>query len=142
MRDGQRSFGPGTGTRACRTPGAPATRAGGFVNPAVHRGSTVLYPTMAERKAFMPAAAGAACCLYGVMGTPTHYPLEDVIAEIEGGTRCQIVSSGLAAVTTPLLAFLKAGDHMLMPDPSMARRATSPGACCGKWASRQRSTTR
>jgi cystathionine beta-lyase len=54
--------------------------------------------------------------LYGVMGTPTHYPLEDVIAEIEGGTRCQIVCSGLAAVTTPLLAYLKAGDHLLLPD--------------------------
>ena len=46
----------------------------------------------------------------------THWALEDVIAEIEGGTRCQIVCSGLAAVTTPLLAFLKAGDHCLMPD--------------------------
>ena len=54
--------------------------------------------------------------VYGVMGTPTHHALEDVIAEIEGGTRCQIVSSGLAAVTTPLLAYLKAGDHCLMPD--------------------------
>jgi cystathionine beta-lyase len=54
--------------------------------------------------------------LYGVMGTPTHYPLEDIVAEIEGGTRCQIVCSGLAAVTTPLLAYLKSGDHMLMPD--------------------------
>ena len=39
-----------------------------------------------------------------------------MIAEIEGGTRCHIVCSGLAAVTTPLLAFLKAGDHLLMPD--------------------------
>ena len=39
-----------------------------------------------------------------------------MIAEIEGGTRCAIVGSGLAAVTTPLLAFLKTGDHCLMPD--------------------------
>ena len=38
------------------------------------------------------------------------------MAEIEGGTRCQIVSSGMAAVTTPLLAYLSAGDHLLMPD--------------------------
>ena len=48
--------------------------------------------------------------------TRTHHALENVIAEIEGGTRCQIVSSGLAAVTTPLLAYLKSGDHCLMPD--------------------------
>ena len=33
-----------------------------------------------------------------------------------GGTRCQIVSTGLAAVTTPLLGFLSAGDHVLVPD--------------------------
>jgi len=50
------------------------------------------------------------------MGNATHHALEDVVAEIEGGTRCQIVSSGLAAVTTPLLAYLKSGDHLLMPD--------------------------
>ncbi len=87
----------------------------GFVNPPVHRGSTVLYSSMADRR-----GAGAhrfeQKLIYGVMGTPTHWPLENVIAEIEGGTHCQIVSSGLAAVTTPLLAYLKAGDHLLMPD--------------------------
>ena len=38
------------------------------------------------------------------------------MAAVEGGTRCYIVCTGLAAVTTPLLAWLKAGDHCLMPD--------------------------
>lgn len=87
----------------------------GFVNPPLHRGSTVLYPDMAAR-----AEAGKhrleQHLIYGVMGGPTQWPLEDMVAEIEGGTHSQIVSSGLAAVTTPLLAYLKAGDHMLMPD--------------------------
>jgi cystathionine beta-lyase len=95
--------------------GRAGTHAAGFVNPAVHRGSTVLYPTMPDRQAGR-AQRLEQKLLYGVMGTPTHYPLEDVIAEIEGGTRCQIVSSGLAAITTPLLAYLKTGDHLLMPD--------------------------
>ena len=95
--------------------GRAGKRAGGFVNPAVHRGSTVLYPTMADRRGSAQQRLEQKL-LYGVMGTPTHYPLEDVVAEIEGGTRCQIVGSGLAAVTTPLLAYLKAGDHLLMPD--------------------------
>jgi cystathionine beta-lyase len=101
-------------TRLTHT-GRAGKRVHGFVNPPLHRGSTVLYPTMAERR-------GAAAhrmeqkLIYGVMGNETHYALEDVIAEIEGGTRCQIVSSGLAAVTTPLLAYLKSGDHCLMPD--------------------------
>ena len=95
--------------------GRAGTRAAGFVNPAVHRGSTVLYPNMDERRFGMSMRLEQKL-LYGVMGTPTHYPLEDVIAEIEGGTRCQIVSSGLAAITTPLLAYLGAGDHLLLPD--------------------------
>ena len=39
-----------------------------------------------------------------------------MIAEIEGGTRACIVGTGLAAVMVPLLAYLKTGDHCLMPD--------------------------
>jgi cystathionine beta-lyase len=95
--------------------GRAGTHAYGFVNPAVHRGSTVLYPTMADRRAKATTKLEQVLT-YGVSGTPTHYPLEDVIAEIEGGTRCQIVGSGLAAITTPLLAFLNAGEHCLIPD--------------------------
>jgi len=53
---------------------------------------------------------------YGTAGGPTHYALEDVVAEIEGGTRCTIVGTGLAAIAVPLMAYLKAGDHCLMPD--------------------------
>ncbi|MBV9656205.1 MAG: cystathionine beta-lyase [Acetobacteraceae bacterium] len=87
----------------------------GFVNPPVMRGSTVLYPTMADRRAGMSKRYDQAL-VYGTMGSGTHHALEDVVASVEGGTRCQIVSSGLGAVTTPLLAFLKAGDHCLMPD--------------------------
>ncbi len=53
---------------------------------------------------------------YGICGTQTHHALEDMVARIEGGTRCQITSSGLSACTVALLAFLKAGDHCLLPD--------------------------
>ena len=95
--------------------GRAGTRAHGFVNPPVHRGSTVLYPSMADRKAAASRSLDQALT-YGTHGSPTHFALEDVIAEIEGGTRCQITSSGLSAVTTPLLAYLGAGDHLLMPD--------------------------
>ncbi len=87
----------------------------GFVNPPLLRGSTVLIPTVAQRKA-LQAQRGAQVLTYGTGGSETHWALEAAIAEIEGGTRCYIVSTGLAAVTTPLLVFLKAGDHMLMPD--------------------------
>jgi cystathionine beta-lyase len=105
---------PGLHTRLSHA-GRAGTNIHGFVNPPVHRGSTVLYPDIATRKAAGGKRLDQAL-IYGVMGGPTHWPLEDVVAEIEGGTRCQIVSSGLAAVTTPLLAYLSAGDHLLMPD--------------------------
>jgi len=95
--------------------GRAGTHVHGFVNPGVHRGSTVLFPNVQARKdgakhrfeQFMT---------YGTQGGPTHYAFEDVIAEIEGGTRALIVGTGLAAVAVPLLAYLKAGDHCLMPD--------------------------
>ena len=95
--------------------GRAGTHVHGFVNPAVHRGSTVLFPNCQGR------IDGAKhrfeqYMTYGTQGGPTHYAFEDVIAEIEGGTRALIVGTGLAAVMVPLLAYLKAGDHCLMPD--------------------------
>ncbi len=95
--------------------GRVGTHVHGFVNPPVHRGSTVLFPNCEARR------EGAKhrfeqFMTYGTQGGPTHYAFEDVIAEIEGGTRCLVVGTGLAAVAVPLLAYLKAGDHCLMPD--------------------------
>ncbi|MEJ1977862.1 MAG: PLP-dependent transferase [Acetobacteraceae bacterium] len=87
----------------------------GFVNPPVRRGSTMLYPTCADRLVESEKVFDRGYC-YGIYGSTTHHALEDIVAEIEGGTHCQIVSSGLAAVTTPLLAYLSAGDHCLVPD--------------------------
>ncbi len=104
----------GPGTRLSHA-GRAGTRIHGFVNPPVLRGSTMLYPSCDDRKASSSQRLGRGY-LYGTAGNPTHHALEDVVAEIEGGTRCQIVSTGLAAVTVPLLAYLSAGDHLLLPD--------------------------
>jgi cystathionine beta-lyase len=111
---GPRARRPSADTRLSHA-GRPAKGVRGFVNPAVHRGSTVLYPSMADRRAGFTQLLDQALT-YGLEGSPTHHALEDMVAEIEGGTRCQLVSSGLAAVTTPLLAYLRAGDHALIPD--------------------------
>ena len=95
--------------------GRAGAREHGFVNPPVHRGSTVLFPDCASRK-----SAGAQryeqVLTYGTAGGPTHHMLEDMVAEIEGGTRALIVGTGLAACMVPLFAYLKAGDHCLVPD--------------------------
>ncbi len=95
--------------------GRAGTHVHGLVNPPLHRGSTVLYEDMAQRRAFMRKRFDQALT-YGLQGNATHHALEDVIAAVEGGTRCQIYPSGLAAVTGPLLSYLSAGDHVLVPD--------------------------
>ena len=53
---------------------------------------------------------------YGTRGTPTTDALGAAIDELEGSAGTIIVPSGLAAVTIPLLAFLSAGDHVLIVD--------------------------
>lgn len=94
--------------------GRVGTKVRGFVNPPVYRGSTMLHVDCADRVAGGNRLAQDP--MYGVMGNATHHALENVIAEVEGGTRCQVVSSGMAAVTTALLAYAKSGEHCLMPD--------------------------
>jgi cysteine-S-conjugate beta-lyase len=82
----------------------------GFVNPAVYRASTVLFPTAQSLLDYQQDYT------YGRKGTPTSRALETAIATVEGGFATKVCSSGLAAVTTSLLAFLKTGDHLLVTD--------------------------
>jgi cystathionine beta-lyase len=82
----------------------------GFVNPAVYHGSTVLFPTVAALHDRTQAY------VYGRRGTPTSRAVEEAVALVEGGHNAKMLPSGLAAITTALLAFLKSGDHLLMVD--------------------------
>ncbi len=91
------------------------TKSHGFVNPKLVRGSTVLYEDCAQRREIGKRRLDQEE-IYGLYGTETHFALENMVASIEGGSHCQIVSSGLAAITVPLLAYLKSGDHLLVPD--------------------------
>ncbi len=101
-------------TRLVQT-GRAGTKAHGYVNPKLVRGSTVLYPDVATKLA-LGTRRLEQIELYGLYGTETHFALERAITEIEGGSHCQIVGSGLAACIMPLLAYLKAGEHLLVPD--------------------------
>ena len=83
----------------------------GFVNPPAYRGSTVLFPTLDALEAYDQQAFR-----YGRHGTPTTAALEDAISKLEGGERTLLTASGYQAVTTAILAFVKAGDHVLMVD--------------------------
>lgn len=51
---------------------------------------------------------------YGrLSNTPTHHALHQKLASIEGGENALVAASGMAAISTSVLAFLKAGDHLL-----------------------------
>ncbi len=82
----------------------------GFVNPAVYRGSTVIFPTVDALE------TSNQDYVYGRKGTPTVRNLESAIAELEGGHKSFLTPSGLSAITTALLAFVEAGDHILVTD--------------------------
>ncbi len=86
----------------------------GAVNPPVYHASTILHPSVAamEKSGKTPFVG----VRYGRYGTPTTFALEEAVAELEGGARAVATSSGLAAITGALMAFLKAGDHVLMTD--------------------------
>lgn len=50
---------------------------------------------------------------YSRLQNPTVAMLEERIAAIEGAEACRVQASGMAAMTTALLAQLKAGDHVV-----------------------------
>lgn len=84
----------------------------GYVNTPVYHASTLLYRTaedyLAQRGRYF----------YGRRGTPTSEALEQALAEIEGPACAGValLPSGLAAISTSLLAVLRAGDHVLVTD--------------------------
>ncbi|MCA0058019.1 MULTISPECIES: cystathionine beta-lyase [unclassified Mesorhizobium] len=82
----------------------------GFVNPPVVHASTVLFRNAASM------AGRDQKYTYGTRGTPTTDALAQAIDALEGSAGTIVVPSGLAAVTVPLLAFVSAGDHLLIVD--------------------------
>ena len=53
---------------------------------------------------------------YGRYGNPTVRAAEAKIAALEQGSDALLVSSGMAAVTTVLLALLRGGQHFVLAD--------------------------
>jgi cysteine-S-conjugate beta-lyase len=91
-----------------------------IVNPPVHRASTVLFDSVAHMHAVQaqwekddPQHPSPT---YGITDMPNQLALQNALAELEGGYRAQVFPSGLAAVAGALLAFTKAGDHVLYTD--------------------------
>jgi cystathionine beta-lyase len=89
----------------------------GAVNPPVFHASTILSESVDEyrrkRRDWLQELPGT---YYGRFGTPTTDSLQEAIAALEGGHRSLVYPSGLAGCAGALLAFLSAGDHLLMTD--------------------------
>ena len=86
----------------------------GIVNPPVYHASTVTFPTVAAmHEAGKNPTEGI---YYGRMGTPTSQAFEEAVAALEGADKAIAVQSGLAAITGAIMAFVKAGDHILVTD--------------------------
>jgi cysteine-S-conjugate beta-lyase len=82
----------------------------GFVNPPVYRGSTVLFPTLADLEGHHQPYT------YGTKGTPTTRALESAWSDLAGAADTVLVPSGLAAIALALLTATRAGAHLLVTD--------------------------
>jgi len=84
----------------------------GYVNPPVYHASTLLYPTAEDQVAHRGRYS------YGRRGTPTSEALESALTALEGEgcAGVALLPSGLAAISTALLATASSGDHILVSD--------------------------
>lgn len=82
----------------------------GFVNTPLYRGSTVLYETYDDLVHHRNKYA------YGRRGSPTLNALSGALADFEKSAGVLLTPSGLSAISTALLAVVKAGDHILVAD--------------------------
>jgi len=113
MSGGGRNGGGKRDTRLIHAGSNPAENHG-IVNPPVYRASTVSFPSVAaQAKARADANNNF---VYGRRGTPTSFAFEEAVAQLEGGDRSIAVGSGLAAISSAMLAFVSAGDHVLVCD--------------------------
>ena len=79
-----------------------------------YRGSTVLFPNAAAvEDTWDQHEVGYT---YGLYGTPTTLELAARICELEKGYRTFITPGGQGAIALINIAFLKAGDHVLVPE--------------------------
>lgn len=89
--------------------GRDPVRNEGAVAPPLHRHSTVVLERYAD-------LYRDDIRTYGLEGGAVHEALRTALIEVEGGAGCELVPSGLSACALALMAFVSAGDHVLVPD--------------------------
>ncbi|MCX8585651.1 MULTISPECIES: cystathionine beta-lyase [unclassified Gilliamella] len=89
----------------------------GAVNSVIQRASSLVFDSIKAKKEAMENRTKGAL-FYGRRGTLTHFALQDAMVEIEGGAGCYLYPCGAAAIANAILAFVKAGDHILVSEAS------------------------
>src|SRR5689334_16677959 len=99
-----------------------------FATLAVHAGETVCPVTGAldtpiyQSTTFVSANSDEMAAVYGEekpgymytrYGNPTIHALEEKMAALEGGEAALATASGMAAISTAILGYVKAGDHVV-----------------------------
>ena len=83
MNDGHDLAAAGTGTRLAHIARDPRAQHG-FVNTPIHRGSTVLFPTLDALEGAMRVDSRTGPYIYGLMGNPNSRELETMLARLDG----------------------------------------------------------
>ncbi|WP_428664662.1 cystathionine gamma-synthase family protein [Reyranella sp.] len=97
----------------------------GAVKPPVFLTSTFVFRTAEEGRDFFdytsgrrqPPAGSTAGLVYSRFNHPNSEIVEDRLAVYEGAESCGVFASGMAAITTTILAFVRPGDVILHSQP-------------------------
>jgi cystathionine gamma-synthase len=109
-----KTFPAANGTAAVHA-GTPETRPGHALAPAVAQTATYTFRDTADLvRYFEGRDADADRQEYGRYGNPTVLEVERRVAALDGAEDGLLFASGMAAVTTAVLALVKAGDHVVI----------------------------
>lgn len=103
----------------------------------IARTSTYTFRNSAEITAFMEEKSSGigpySRSEYGRYGNPTQSAAERKLADLEGGERALLFGTGMAAVSTTLLALLSSGDHILLSRDSFYQTREFSQTLMSRW---------
>lgn len=97
----------------------PTTHA---MNPPIYLSATFAFDSAADKEEAVDRSLAweAGHYFYSRTGNPTNRALEEKVASIEGAEDAVTAASGMAVVSSTLLAHLRAGDHVVAGDELFA----------------------
>lgn len=121
-----------SGDTASVSAGHEPSRHLGSLKPPIYETSTFVFATAEEGKRFFevvygldePAEGEEAGYIYSRLDSPNLRPAETRLARLEGAEDAAVFNSGMAAITTLFLTFLRPGDLVLYGSPLYGGTAT------------------